>query len=182
VVYKINNFLNIFRKSQHWPPILHVEVSSAYTHIEYISYNYLIYITYIKIGFESVIKFNKIELYWNTSIVLLQSHCTQLDKKYRIVFLCVPWRKTGESISIHVSINLWNQAICELTENFRQFVKCLFQSVNLFFYACKTLKPGLFWYAVDTNLFRLESTNPITKFPDPGCSLMGGQSLHQKKN
>ena len=26
-------------------------------------------------------------------------------------------------------------------------------------YACKTLKPGFFWYAVDTNLLRLESTN-----------------------
>ena len=47
-------------------------------------------------------------------------------------------------------------SICEI----RQFVKYLFQSVNLFFYACKTLKPGLFCYAVDTNLFRLESTNP----------------------
>ena len=42
-----------------------------------------------------------------------------------------------------------NQAICELTENFRQLLKCLFQSVKLFFYACKTLKPGLFWYAVE---------------------------------
>ena len=58
---------------------------------------------------------------------------------------------------IYVSVNLCNQAIRELTENFRQFVKCRFQSVNLFFYACKTLKPGLFWYAVDTNLFLLES-------------------------
>ena len=53
---------------------------------------------------------------------------------------------------IYVSVNLCNQAIRELTENFRQLVKCLFQSVNLFFYACKTLKPGLFRYAVDTNL------------------------------
>ena len=84
-------------------------------------------------------------------------------------------------LHVYVSVNLWNQVICELTENFRQFVICLFQSVNLFFYACKTLKPGLFWYAVDTNLFRLESTNPKKKFPDPGCSLMGGHSLHQKK-
>jgi len=42
----------------------------------------------------------------------------------------------------------------------RQFVKCLFQSVNLFFYACKTLKPGLFWYAVEREPVRLESTNP----------------------
>ena len=82
---------------------------------------------------------------------------------------------------VYVSVNLCNQAIRELTENFRQFVKCLFQSVNLFFYACKTLKSGLFWYAVDTNLFRLESTNSKKKFPDPRCSLMGGQSVHQKK-
>ena len=29
-------------------------------------------------------------------------------------------------ISIYVSVNLCNQAIRELTENFRQFVKCLF--------------------------------------------------------
>ena len=82
---------------------------------------------------------------------------------------------------MYISVNLCNQAIRELTENFRQFVKCLFQSVNLFFYAYKTLKPGLFWYAADTNLFRLESTNPKKKFPDPGWSLIGGQSLHQKK-
>ena len=36
-------------------------------------------------------------------------------------------------LSAYVSVNLCNQAIRELTENFRQFVKCLFQSVNLFF-------------------------------------------------
>ena len=53
-----------------------------------------------------------------------------------------------------------NQAIRKLSENLRQFVKSLFQSVNLFFSACKILKPGFFWYAVDTNLFRLGSTNP----------------------
>ena len=62
-------------------------------------------------------------------------------------------------IYIYVSVNLCNQAIRELTENFTQFVKCLFQSVNLFFYACKTLKPGLFWYAVEREPVRLESTN-----------------------
>ena len=45
----------------------------------------------------------------------------------------------------------------------------------------KTLKPGLFWYAVDTNLFRLESTNPKKKFPDPECTLVGGEVPHQKK-
>ena len=28
------------------------------------------------------------------------------------------------------------------------------------FYACKTLKPGLFWYAVEREPVRLESTNP----------------------
>ena len=28
------------------------------------------------------------------------------------------------------------------------------------FYACKTLKLGFFYFAVDTNLFRLESTDP----------------------
>ena len=33
-------------------------------------------------------------------------------------------------IYIYVSVNLCNQAIRELTENFRQFVKCLFKSVN----------------------------------------------------
>ena len=83
-------------------------------------------------------------------------------------------------IYIYVSVNLCNQAICELNGNFRQFVKCLFQSVNLILYACKTLKPGLFWYAVEREPVRLESTNPKKKFPDPGCSLMGGHSLHQK--
>ena len=81
---------------------------------------------------------------------------------------------TVEAVYIYISVNLCNQAICELTENSRQFGKCLFQSVNLFFYACKTMKPGLFWYAVDINLFRLESTNPKKKFPDPGCTLVGG--------
>ena len=75
-----------------------------------------------------------------------------------------------------------NQASRELTENFRKFVKCLFQSVNLFCYACKTLKPGLFWYAVEREPLRLESTNPKQKFPDPGCSLMEEHSLHQKKS
>ena len=63
-------------------------------------------------------------------------------------------------IYIYVSVNLCNQAIRELTENFRQFVKYMFQSVHLFFYACKTLKPGLFWYAVEREPVRLESTNP----------------------
>ena len=58
---------------------------------------------------------------------------------------------------IYVSVNLRNEAIRELTDNFRQFVKCLFQSVILFFYACKTLKPGLFWYAVEREPVRLES-------------------------
>ena len=66
-------------------------------------------------------------------------------------------------LHIYVSVNLWNQAICELSENFRQFVKCLFQSVHLFFYARKTLKPGLFWYAVEREPVRLESTNPKKK-------------------
>ena len=66
-------------------------------------------------------------------------------------------------IYIYVSVNLCNQAIRELTENFRQFVKFLFQSVNLFSYAFKTLKPDFFWYAVDTNLFRIGSTNPKKK-------------------
>ena len=63
-------------------------------------------------------------------------------------------------IYTYFSVNLYNQAIRELTENFRQFVKCLLQSVNIFFYACKTLKPGLFWYAVEREPVRLESTNP----------------------
>ena len=35
---------------------------------------------------------------------------------------------------------------------------------DLYLHACKTLKPGFFWYAVDTNLFRLGSTNPKKKF------------------
>ena len=38
-------------------------------------------------------------------------------------------------------------------------------------YASKTLKPGFFWYAVGTNLFRLESTNPKKKIPAPGSFL-----------
>ena len=56
------------------------------------------------------------------------------------------------------------------------------KSVNSFFYVCKTLQPGLYWYAVDTNLFRLESTNPKKKFPDPGCTLVGDEAPPQKKN
>ena len=82
---------------------------------------------------------------------------------------------------MYVSVNLWNQAICELAENFRQFVKCLFQSVNLFFNACKTLKPGLFWYAVELEPVRLESTNP-KKNSQTWDALMGGEAPHQKKN
>ena len=35
---------------------------------------------------------------------------------------------------------------------------------DFYLHACKTLKPGFFWYAVDTNLFRLGSTNPKKKF------------------
>ena len=77
-------------------------------------------------------------------------------------------------IYIYVSVNLCNQAIRGLTENFRQFVKCLFQSVNLFFYACKTLKPGLFWYAVEREPVRLESTNPKKKIPRPWMLFNGG--------
>ena len=38
-------------------------------------------------------------------------------------------------IYIYVSVNLSNQAICKLYENFRQFVKFMFQSINLFSYA-----------------------------------------------
>ena len=34
----------------------------------------------------------------------------------------------------------------------------------LYTYACKTLKPGFFWYVVDTNLFRLGSINPKKKY------------------
>ena len=38
-----------------------------------------------------------------------------------------------------------------------------------------------FWNAVDTNLFRLESTNPKKKIPTPGCFyLVGSQASHQK--
>ena len=68
--------------------------------------------------------------------------------------------KGGLFHCIYVIVNLCNKAIRELTENFRQFVKCLFQCVILFSYACKRLKPGLFWYAVEREPVRLESTNP----------------------
>ena len=72
--------------------------------------------------------------------------------------------------------------ICKLSENCRQFVKYLFQSMNLFFYACKTMKPGFFWYAVDTNLFRLGSTNP-KKIPRPWILFGAGlSSPPEKKN
>ena len=37
----------------------------------------------------------------------------------------------GIYIYIYVSVNLLNQAICKLSENFRQLLKYLFQSVNL---------------------------------------------------
>ena len=77
------------------------------------------------------------------------------------VFFYVHWKQMR--CYIYVSVNLCNQAIRELTENFKQFVKCPFQSVNLFFYTCKTLKPGLFWYAVEREPVRLESTNPKKK-------------------
>ena len=73
------------------------------------------------------------------------------------------FRKSLNTLSlqyVYVSVNLCNQASRELTENFRQLMKCLFQSVNLLFYAYKTLKPGLFWYAVEREPVRLESTNP----------------------
>ena len=43
-------------------------------------------------------------------------------------------------------------------------------------YACKTLNPGFFWYAVYTNLFRLRSKNPWKKFPDPGYFLVGDEA------
>ena len=36
-------------------------------------------------------------------------------------------------------------------------------------------------YAVDANLFRLGSTNPKKKIPDPGFSLVGGEAPNQKK-
>jgi len=42
-------------------------------------------------------------------------------------------------------------------------------------YACKTLKFGFFSYAVDANLFRLRSTNPKKKFPDPGAFWWGAK-------
>ena len=51
-------------------------------------------------------------------------------------------------------------------------------------YACihiRTLKPGLAKYAVDANLFRLGSTNPKKKFPDPGWFLVGEPSPPPKK-
>jgi len=47
-------------------------------------------------------------------------------------------------------------------------------------YACKTLKPGFFWYAIDTNLFRLGSTDP-KKIPRPWMRFGAGRSPHQKK-
>ena len=67
--------------------------------------------------------------------------------------------------------------------NFRFLPIFIFQVYfsDFYLHACKTLKPGLFWYAVEREPVRLESTNPKKKFPDPGCSLMGGHSLHQKK-
>ena len=85
-------------------------------------------------------------------------------------------------IYIYVGVNLWNQAICELTKNCRQFVKCLFQSVNLFFYACKTLKPGLFSYAVEREPVRLESTNPEKKSQTWDALWWGAKPPPRKKN
>ena len=82
---------------------------------------------------------------------------------------------------VYVSVNLCNQAIRELTETFMQFVKCLFQSVNLFFYACKTLKPGLFWYAVEREPVRLASTNP-KKNSQTWDALWWGAKPPTKKN
>ena len=46
----------------------------------------------------------------------------------------------------------------------------------------KTETCFFFWYAVDTNLFRLGSTNPKKNFQTPGFSLVGGEAPHQKKD
>ena len=67
-----------------------------------------------------------------------------------------------------------------MTENFRQLLKCLFQSVILFLYACKTLKPGLFLYAVEQEPVRLESTNP-KKNSQTWDALWGGAKPPPKK-
>ena len=45
-------------------------------------------------------------------------------------------------------------------------------------YACKTLRPGFFLDAVDTNLFRID---PRKKFPDPGCFSVGGKAPTKTK-
>ena len=85
-------------------------------------------------------------------IVYIYSEYELLFKLYRYIFIYVINNYITNNyivVYVYVSVNLSNQTVCKLSENCRQFVKCLFQSVNLFFYACKTLKPGLFWYAVE---------------------------------
>ena len=47
---------------------------------------------------------------------------TQLNYIYTYIYCTAHY--------IYVSVNLWNQEIWELSENFRQFVKYLFQSVS----------------------------------------------------
>ena len=42
--------------------------------------------------------------------------------------------------------------------------------------------PGFFWYAVDTNLFRLGSLNPEKKILGPWMLFGEGRNPHQKKN
>ena len=107
------------------------------------------------------------DAYW---VDIGQGMISSQKKNIRRIYIYIYVHDVCIYIYIYVSVNLTNQAICKLSENFRQFVKCLFKSVNLFFYACKTLEPAFFWYAADTNLFRLGSVNPKKKFPDAECS------------
>jgi len=37
----------------------------------------------------------------------------------------------------------------------------------------KNSEAGKSWMPLSANLFRLESTNPKKKFPDPGCYVFG---------
>ena len=59
---------------------------------------------------------------------------------------------------------------------------------DFYLHACKTLKPGFFWYAVDTNLFRLGSTNTkknsqtIPKNIDANIYIICTNILYRRKN
>ena len=79
------------------------------------------------------------------------------------------WSRTIWSRNDH---NSRNKNRKDLKFDFSFFSADSGSSVNFTFLkknvCCKTLNPGFFWYAVDTDLIRLGFTNPKKKFPASG--------------